>query len=49
MAKPIEPTPTLKGADAARLLKNIQNPVRSRKKQAFLKACDNTYRALSAK
>jgi len=49
MAKPIEPTPTLTGADAARLLKNIYKPVRSEKKQAFLTTCDNTYRALSAK
>ena len=49
MAKPIEPTPTLKGADAARLLKNINRPVKSAKKQAFLKACDETYRALANK
>jgi hypothetical protein len=50
MAKPIEPTPILKGADAARLLKkSVSNPVSSAKKKAFLKACDSTYRALTPK
>jgi hypothetical protein len=49
MAKPIEPTPILKGGDAKRLLNSVQNPVRSEKKAAFLKSCDSTYRALSQK
>ena len=49
MAKPIEPTPILKGKDAERLLKSVNHPVRSAKKEAFLKACDTTYRTLSQK
>jgi len=49
MAKPIEPTPILKGSDAKRLLRSVDSPTPSEKKAAFLKACDSTYRALSQK
>lgn len=49
MARPIEPTPILKGKDADRLLKSVREPVYDPKKDSFLKACDETYRKLSAK
>jgi len=50
MAKPIEPTPILKGADAAKLIaKSFSSPKLSSKKDDFLKSCDSVYRALSAK
>lgn len=49
MAKPIEPTPILKGNDAKRLLKSVKNPVRSAKKAAFVSACDATYRKFAQK
>jgi len=49
MAKPIEPTPILRGKDAKRLVKSVTHPVRDRKKETFLKACDSTYRKLSQK
>ena len=49
MAKPIEPTPVLKGKDAKRLLKNITRPVSDPKKATFLASCDATYQALARK
>jgi len=49
MAKPIEPTPVLRGRDAERLLRSVERPVRSVKKAAFLAKCDETYRKLAAK
>jgi hypothetical protein len=49
MAKPIEPTPILKGKDAQRLLRSVASPVRSEKKALFLARCDATYKKLSVK
>ena len=50
MAKPIEPTPILKGQDAARLItKSFSSPKVNSKKNEFLKSCDSVYRTLSAK
>lgn len=49
MAKPIEPTPILKGKDAKRLLKNIKKPVRSDAKAVFLADCDAVYGKFSLK
>ncbi|MBI5231710.1 MAG: hypothetical protein HY876_06055 [Coriobacteriales bacterium] len=49
MAKPIEPTPTLKGRDAERLLKSVTKPVRNAKRTALLRASDETYRKLAKK
>lgn len=48
MARPIEPTPVLKGEDAKRLLAQVMNPDRSPKKQAFMRQCDSTYRKYQA-
>lgn len=50
MAKPIEPTPVLKGQDAKRLLdSSFKKPQYSAKKQSFLARCDATYRQLAQK
>lgn len=50
MAKPIEPTPTLKGKDAKRLLdRAVRKPVQSERKAALFKACDATYAKLTQK
>jgi hypothetical protein len=49
MARPIEPTPVLKGKDASKLLNKIINPVYSQKKADFFRSCDATYLSLSAK
>lgn len=49
MAKPIEPTPVLKGKAAQRLLRTVDKPVKSAKKTAFLLSCDATYQKLAPK
>jgi len=49
MAKPIEPTPVLKGKDAERFLKSIKESKYSESKDRFLKECDQTYKVLSKK
>ncbi len=43
MAKPIEPTPVLKGRDAQRLLKKAANPDRSAQKKQYLAECRAAY------
>lgn len=43
MAKPIEPTPTLKGEDAQLLLFDIENTIHDEKKEIFLKECRENY------
>ena len=49
MAKTIEPTPVLRGKDAARLLKSVYHPVSSPKKESIFRACDATYLKLAQK
>jgi hypothetical protein len=49
MAKPIEPTPVLKGEDAKRLIRSVTKRVPDPKKEDFFRACDDTYRKLSQK
>lgn len=49
MAKPIEPTPVLKGRDAKRLLKKAANPDRSPEKKQYLAECSAAYRKYLAK
>jgi hypothetical protein len=49
MAKPIEPTPVLKGRDAQRLLKRAANPDRSVQKQQYLTECRAAYQKYLAK
>lgn len=49
MAKPIEPTPLLKGKDADRLLKSVREPINDPEKAKLLKACDKVYRELGSK
>jgi hypothetical protein len=49
MAKPIEPTPVLKGKDAKRLLKSVSERIHDPEKEKFLRACDDTYQKLSQK
>jgi len=44
MARPIEPTPTLYGEDAKRLLKSVENLRYSAKKEKFLKECDEVFK-----
>ena len=44
MARPIEPTPVLKGDDARRFLAQVKSPDRTPKKKAFMEQCDSTYR-----
>jgi hypothetical protein len=43
MAKPIEPTPILRGKDAERLLYEVEHPDVSEKHLAFLRECDRIY------
>lgn len=47
MARPIEPTPILKGKDAERLLKSVDKRVDNPRKADFLKRARETYRALT--
>jgi hypothetical protein len=49
MAKPIEPTPVLRGKDAKRLITSVKKAVHDPKKEDFLRACDATYRKLAQK
>ncbi|NTU71898.1 MAG: hypothetical protein HGB10_08800 [Coriobacteriia bacterium] len=49
MAKPIEPTPVLKGRDAKRLLKKAASPDRSQEKKQYLAECAAAYRKYLAK
>jgi len=42
MARPIEPTPTLYGEDASRVLDEIENSQYSETKEKFLKECKET-------
>lgn len=44
MARPIEPTPILKGKDAQKLLDEISSATYSEGKQRFLEECLNIYR-----
>jgi len=44
MARPIEPTPILKGKDAERLLNEVDNAAYSEKKEKFLKECVDIYK-----
>ena len=43
MAKPIEPTPILEGADAERLIEDVRNDKYSAEKEKFLKECKSVY------
>ena len=43
MARPIEPTPILKGKDAENLLSDIDKTIYSEKKEKFLKECTSTF------
>jgi hypothetical protein len=49
MARPIEPTPILKGTDKELFLKDIENVKYSPEKEKFLKECDEIYRIVSKK
>lgn len=49
MAKPINPTPVLKGEDKERFLKDIENASYSSKKEQFLKECDDVFKAITKK
>ncbi len=49
MAKPIEPTPTLYGKDAERLLESMNSSEVDKEKEKFLSECDETFRDLSFK
>lgn len=43
MARPIEPTPVLKGEDAKRLIKEMNSSSYSEEKQKFLNECREVY------
>lgn len=49
VAKPIEPTPVLKGRDAKRLLKRAASPDCSPEKKQYLAECSAAYRKHLAK
>lgn len=48
MARPIAPTPVLKGQDAKRFLADVKNPDRSKAKRDFMAKCDSTYHKYQA-
>lgn len=48
MARPIEPTPVLKGADATRFLAQVKKPDVSPAKKSYMSKCDDTYRKYTA-
>lgn len=43
MARPIKPTPILKGKDAENLLSEVDNAIYNIKKDQFLKECSNIF------
>ena len=46
MARPIEPTPILRGEDAKRFLREVAYPKYSKEKEKFLAKCEATYQRL---
>jgi hypothetical protein len=48
MARPIEPTPTLKGEDAKRFIEEMKKPPTSKEK-AFIKRAISSYKTMKPK
>lgn len=45
MARPIEPTPILEGKDAEKVLREVNHPRYSAKKERFLNECKEIFRS----